>query len=103
MQWAAGRVKEEVHMTVHSHAKSGYSVNGNIDKDLLDVLRSLLTACPSHHTCDRFNNKTTQIYINKSDIDAAFKRLHVAIKCALLCTTIVDGLAYMVLTRLRFG
>ena len=42
------------------------------------------------------------ILMNKTDLDAAFRRLHVILRYALLCTTIIGSIAY-ILFRLPFG
>ena len=50
----------------------------------------------------RIHNPSTPILFNKTDLDAAYRRLHVAIKYALLCITIIGRIAYL-LVRLPFG
>ena len=42
------------------------------------------------------------ILFNKTDLDAAYCRLHVALAYALLCITIIGRIAYL-LIRLPFG
>ena len=84
--------------------QSGFSVNNAIDKEDLDeclygfcLLRILHNI---HHMRNLHPNKV--ILMNKTDLDAAFRRLHVVLKFAILCTTIIGPIAY-ILFRLPFG
>jgi hypothetical protein len=83
---------------------SGFSVNNHVDKDELDEClygHCLMRILHQAHTM-RFRHPTEAIYMNKTDVDAAFRRLHVMLLQALLCTTIVEDKAY-ILFRLPFG
>ena len=83
---------------------SGFSINNTIKKEDLDDCiygYCLLRLLHNIHNM-RLNHPTEPILINKMDLDAAFRRLHVVLKFALLCTTIVNGIAY-ILFRLPFG
>ena len=50
----------------------------------------------------RFSYPHKRIYMSKYDLDAAYRRLHVALEQALQCTTVIDRIAYIPL-RLPFG
>ena len=83
---------------------SGFSINNSIKKESLDECiygYCLLRLLHNIHRL-RLANPTVSILINKIDLDAAFRRLHVALRFALLCTTIVNGIAY-ILFCLPFG
>ena len=83
---------------------SGVSVNLRCNKDDLD--ESLFGYClirilnHIHALKIKFPHDT--IVINKTDLDSAYRRLHVMIKFALICVTIIDRIAYL-LARLPFG
>ena len=84
--------------------KSGFSVNNACDKEALEECiygYCLLRLLHNIHFL-RVKYPTTPIYMNKTDLDAAFRRIHVILKFALLCTTIIGSLAY-ILFRLPFG
>lgn len=84
--------------------ESGFSVNLACQKDELEDCiygYCLLRTLHNIHTI-RIHNPSSKIYINKTDLDAAFRRLHVVLKYALLCCTIIDAIAY-ILVRLPFG
>ena len=83
---------------------SGLSINNRVDETLLEECRfglCLLRILYQIHQL-RVENPKTRILISKFDFDAAYRRLHVLLKMALLCTTIVGPLAYL-LFRLPFG
>ena len=84
--------------------KSGHSVNNMVDKDLMDPC--LFGFCLSRilHGIHAMRSKypTKAIFLSKIDLDAAFRRVHVFIKHALLSFTIVNNLTYF-LGRLPFG
>ena len=50
----------------------------------------------------RFRHPSIPILLGKTDMDAAYRRLHVHLSSAVTCMTILDGLAYL-LNRLPFG
>ena len=77
--------------------KSGYSVNNMCDKDLID--KSLIGFCLLRilhqvHAMSLFNS-SIPILFNKTDLDAAYRRLHVVIRFTLLCITIIERIAYL--------
>jgi hypothetical protein len=83
---------------------SGYSINNRVDEIELEECRfglCLLRILYQIHQL-RVENPTTRILLSKFDFDAAYRRLHVLLKMALLCTTIVGPFAYL-LFRLPFG
>eukprot|EP00979_Chaetoceros_neogracilis_P014856 scaffold4950_cov161-Chaetoceros_neogracile.AAC.2 len=83
---------------------SGYSINNRVDEIGLEECRfglCLLRILYQIHQL-RVENPTTRILLSKFDFDAAYRRLHVLLKMALLCTTIVGPFAYL-LFRLPFG
>lgn len=83
---------------------SGQSVNNMIDDDLLEPCRFgfvFLQILYAIHSL-RLHFPTIPILLNKYDLDAAFRRLSVTTKCALLCAVMLGTLIYVCL-RLPFG
>ena len=83
---------------------SGHSLNSRIDTELLDECiygQCLLRILHNIHILRR-NHPTKKIYANKTDLDAAFRRIHILLKYALLCITIVGNVGY-ILSRCPFG
>ena len=83
---------------------SGSSVNINTDKDKMEECRfgmALLRVIYQIHIL-RFLNPNTPILISKLDLDSAYRRLHVRLMHALLCTSIIGSICY-ILFRLPFG
>ena len=83
---------------------SGLSVNNRCDKELLDeclIGHCLLRLLHQVHAL-RLLHPSIHILFNKTDLDAAYRRLHVALAYALLCITIISRIAYL-LVRLPFG
>ena len=83
---------------------SGHSVNNMVDENKLDdclfgycLLRMLHRI---HHM--RLRYPRTAIFMSKIDLDAAFRRLHVWIRHALLQFTVIRNIAYF-LGRMPFG
>jgi hypothetical protein len=83
---------------------SGNSCNTRVITDLLDdchyghALRRFLHGI--HNIRRRHPNKT--IWLNKTDMDAAYRRLHTNMTAAVTCITIIDKIAYL-LNRVPFG
>ena len=50
----------------------------------------------------RYKRPTTRIFISKTDLDAAYRRLHVWAQMALLAITVIKNIAYILL-RSPFG
>ena len=83
---------------------SGFSLNNRVDEDQLEECRfglCLLRILYQIHQL-RVENPDTPILISKFDFDAAYRRLHVLLKMALLYTMIVRPLAYLLFQPL-FG
>ena len=83
---------------------SGKSVNINTDKDKMEECRfgmALLRVIYQIHML-RFLHPITPILISKLDLDSAYRRLHVRLIHALLCTSIIGSICY-ILFRLPFG
>ena len=83
---------------------SGKSVNINTDKDKMEECRfgmALLRVIYQIHML-RFLHPNTPILISKLDLDSAYRRLHVRLIHALLCTSIIGSICY-ILFRLPFG
>jgi hypothetical protein len=75
------------------------------------VITDLLTECTYGHALQRFlhgihdmrrRHPNTTIWMNKTDMDAAYRRLHTNMTAAVTCITIIDHLAYLLL-RVPFG
>ncbi len=83
---------------------SSHSINNRINEELLEPLQYGRCIFRVLHNIQhmRFNNPTKRILMTKHDLDSAYRRLHWHAKCALLCITIVNSIAYL-LTRLCFG
>ena len=83
---------------------SGFSLNKRYDKEALD--ESLFGFCLlrilNHIHVLKLSNPNDHIMMSKTDLDAAYRRLHVMLRFALMCITIIDRIAYL-LTRLPFG
>jgi hypothetical protein len=83
---------------------SGLSCNKRVIEELLEpciyghALKRLLHGI--HHIRRRHPNKI--IWLNKTDMDAAYRRLHTNMEAAVTCITMFEGLAYL-LTRVPFG
>ena len=80
------------------------SINNRIDESKLAPLQYGRCILRVLHNLQfmRFKNPNRRILIFKHDLDSAYRRLHWHAKCALLCITIVQNIAY-ILTRLCFG
>jgi hypothetical protein len=75
------------------------------------VITDLLDDCMYSHTLRRFlhgihdirqRHPDKVIWINKTDMDAAYCRLHTNMSAAITCITIIDSIAYLLL-RVPFG
>ena len=83
---------------------SGLSVNLRVDKDKLEEVQfgfCLLRILHQIHQL-RVENPHTPILLSKFDFDSAYRRMYVRLYYALLCTTIIGSIAY-ILFRLPFG
>ena len=80
------------------------SVNDRCDHNALD--ESLFGFCLlrilNHIHALKIKHPSQRILLNKTDLDAAYRRLHVMIKFALMCITIIDRITYL-LSRLPFS
>jgi hypothetical protein len=83
---------------------SGASCNNRVITELLDE-------CKYGHALTRFlhgihdirrRHPTKVIWINKTDMDAAYRRLHTNMSAAITCITIINQIAYLLL-RVPFG
>ena len=87
-----------------NNQESGHSVNNMVNEELLEECNygfCLLQILHNIHTM-RLKHPTEKIYINKTDLDAAFRRLHVFLKHAVMCVTVVGSMGY-ILGRCPFG
>jgi hypothetical protein len=108
-QWSINAQNERIikRRTTHDCSfpgPSGLSCNMRVIKDLVDE-------CTYGHAFKRFlhgihqirrNHPTSIIWMNKTDMDAAYRRLHTNMTAAVTCITVVDEIAYL-LTRVPFG
>ena len=83
---------------------SGWSVNTMVNEELLEpcIYGHCLWRLLHHVHKLRLEHTQTRIYVNKTDLDAAFRRLHVFHEHAMMCMTIVGVLGY-ILGRCPFG
>lgn len=100
-----GKVKKDrlTHDCSRPHA-SGPSVNINTDKDKLEECRfgmALIRVLYQIHTL-RVLHPNTPILMSKLDLDSAYCRLHVKLMHALMCTSVIGSICY-ILFRLPFG
>jgi hypothetical protein len=109
VQWSINEENERIIKRRTTHdctfpGPSGMSCNKRVIEDLLDdctyghALRRFLHGI--HDMRRQHPNQT--IWINKTDMDAAYRRLHTHMSAAVTCITIFDELAYL-LTRVPFG
>ena len=83
---------------------SGQSCNKRVDKSLLDECRyghALKRFLHGIHEM-RLRHPHTTIWMNKTDLDAAYRRIHTNMQAAVTCITIIKTIAYLLL-RLPFG
>jgi hypothetical protein len=83
---------------------SGLSVNLRVNKDKLEEVQfgfALMRILYQIHQL-RVENPQTSILLSKFDFDSAYRRMYVRLCYALLCTTIIGPIAY-ILFRLPFG
>ena len=83
---------------------SGTSVNSICDKEQLDPYLfpyCLLRTLHQIHVL-RTIHPTIPILMTKYDLDAAYRRIHVALRFAILCITVIGRIAFLLL-RLPFG
>ena len=83
---------------------SGNSVNNMVDEELLEncIYGFCLLQILHNIQSMRIRHPTDKIYINKTDLDAAFPRLHVLLEHAVMCITVVGTMGY-ILGRCPFG
>jgi hypothetical protein len=83
---------------------SGLSCNNRVIKELVEE-------CTYGHAFKRFihgihtirrNHPQSIIWMNKTDMDAAYRRIHTNMSAAVTCITIIDNIAYL-LARVPFG
>ena len=97
-------IKRRVTHDASFPAPSGLAVNNMVQEALLqDCIygKCLLRVLHSIHQM-RWDFKNKRILMSKYDMDAAYRRLHTAVKHSLQCVTIVGSIAYIPL-RLPFG
>ena len=84
--------------------ESGHSVNNMVDEELLEeCIYGFCLLQILHKTyAMRLTHPTEKIYINKTDLDAAFRRLHAFLEHAIMCITVVGSMGY-ILGRCPFG
>ena len=83
---------------------SGFSINDRTKLELLPECRYGFCFRRIIHQIHslRLDFPTIQIFLLKLDLDAAYRRLHVWLRHAILAMTVVDGKAFLE-TRLPFG
>ena len=102
--WSNRVIKNRTTHDMSKKFKSGQSWNGMIDDDQLEpclFATSLLRYLHRMHDM-RLRNPDKPIFQGKTDLDSAFRRIHVYIWHSLLATTIVNAIVY-ILSRLPFG
>lgn len=102
--WSNRVVKNRTTHDMTRKFKSGKSWNGMIDDDQLEpclFATSFLRYLHRIHDI-RLRNPKKRILQGKTDLDSAFRRIHVYVWHSLLATTIVNAIAY-ILSRLPFG
>ena len=77
--------------------ESGNSVNNMVDRDLLQecIYGFCMLRLLHHIQILRIQNPNTRILINKTDLDAEFRRMHVLLDHAVMCITIVGVIGYI--------
>jgi hypothetical protein len=108
-QWSINAKNERIIKRRTTHdctfpGPSGLSCNNRVIKELVDE-------CTYGHAFRRFlhgihamrrRHPHTSIFINKTDMDAAYRRIHTNIQAAVTCITVVHDIAYL-LVRVPFG
>jgi hypothetical protein len=108
-QWTINEHNERIKKRRTTHdcsfqGPSGNSCNTRVIPELLDechyghALRRFLHGI--HNIRSRHPQKT--IWLNKTDMDAAYRRLHTNMTAAVTCITIIDDIGYL-LNRVPFG
>ena len=109
VQWSINAANDRIQKRRTTHdctfpGPSGNSCNKRVIKELLDD-------CHYGHAFRRFlhgihdmriRHPEKIIFMNKTDMDAAYRRIHTNMQAAVTCITIIDELAYL-LVRLPFG
>ena len=109
VQWSIDAQNQRIQKRRTTHdctfpGPSGNSCNHRVIKELLDE-------CQYGHAFKRFlhgihnmrrRHPSNIIFMNKTDMDAAYRRIHTNMQAAVTCITIIDTLAYL-LVRLPFG
>ena len=109
IQWSMNESGERIIKRRTTHdctfpGPSGMSCNLRVQKDKIPD-------CQYGHALRRFlhgisdirrRHPNTPILITKTDMDAAYRRLHATIQAAVTCITVLANIAYL-LTRLPFG
>ena len=85
-------------------APSGLSVNNQVQQESLQPCFYGFCLLRILHIISAMRSRwpTKQILIGKTDLDAAYRRIHTNVKTASTCIAIVDKLAFLFL-RLPFG
>ena len=83
---------------------SGLSCNKRVIKEELDECRygHALTRFITGIHAIRLHHPNKMIWMNKTDMDAAYRRIHANMQAAQTCITVIDDIAYL-LGRLPFG
>ena len=89
---------------LHNVRESGNSVNNMVDRDLLEecIYRFCLLRLFHHIQIFQIQNPNTRIFINKTDLDATFRCMHVLLNHTVMCITIVGAIG-CILGRCPFG
>jgi hypothetical protein len=109
VQWSINEKGERIIKRRTTHdctfpGPSGASCNNRVITELLDE-------CMYGHALKRFlhgihdirrRHPSKEIWINKTDMDAAYRRLHTNMSAAVTCITIIEDIAYLLL-RVPFG
>ena len=96
------------HRACHDHTfslgPSGQSLNKRTDKDSLEPMHygKCLSRILHHVHLLRLAHPDTPIVVSKTDLDAAYRRIHPVWHLAVQCISIIGSLAYLLL-RLPFG
>jgi hypothetical protein len=108
-QWTVNADNERVKKRRTTHDCTFPGISGNSCN--IRVIPELLEECRYGHALKRFlhgihniryRHPHKVILLSKTDMDAAYRRIHTAMSAAVTCMTIVDDIAYL-LVRLPFG
>ena len=108
-QWSINETNDRIIKRRPTHdctfpGPSGLSCNKRVIKEELDECRygHALTRFITGIHAIRQRHPDKMIWMNKTDMDAAYRRIHANMQAAQTCITVIDDIAYL-LGRLPFG